>query len=121
MDETTKLLIILGVIALSAVLLGSRVAREANEREAVIGGRLARLFNLIGSMAFAGLVPGVLTGIILGAVHVALPIALGLLATCFLSMLLFAILELPARKQLVPIKPEDEDLWTAEKARSSGL
>lgn len=120
MDETTKLLIIMTVSGLCAVLVGPRVANEANHREKVLSGAFAKLLNLIGAMAFAGLVPGVLTGIILGAAHAAVPIALGLLATCFLSMLLFAVLELPARKAL-PVKPVEEELWTAEKARTSGL
>jgi hypothetical protein len=121
MDESTKLLIIVVVSGLCAVLLGPRVANEAHSRDKVLSGPFAKLLNLIGAMAFAGLVPGVLAGIIIGGAHVAVPLALGLLATCFLSTLLFAVVEMPVRRTL-PVKPvEEEELWTAEKARTSGL
>lgn len=122
MTESTRFLIVLGVMIVAIVLAAPRVLKEASERDPIYGGSLPTLFNLIGTIAFVGIIPGILTALLLGVVHSLVPVILTLLATCFVCMILYAITELPAHRQhQATAKPEDEDLWTAEKARTSGL
>jgi hypothetical protein len=122
MTESTRFLIVLGVMIVAAVLAAPRVLKEANEREPIYGGTLPTLFNLIGTVAFVGIIPGILTALILGIVHSVVPVVLTLLATCLVSMLLYTLTELPAyRQHLATIKTGEDELWTAEKARTSGL
>lgn len=106
-----------------ALIFGPRVAQSANRREPIYGGLPAQILNLIGSMSFVALVPSVLAGLILGEVHQAVPLAIGQLLTSLIAMVLFAWVELPARSRLAPAQPttSEDEVWTAEKARTSGL
>lgn len=122
MNETTRLVMIVGFTLLGIVFLGPRVAKEVNEREPSYSGDFARLLTLIGSMAFGGLVPCFLTGLILAAGYISVPIVLGLFATTLVCMLIYAVAEMPAAKQHeIQMKAKDDEGWTAEKARTSGL
>lgn len=119
MSENTRLIII-GVIAvLCAIFVGLYVHRESSEREPVRSGALAQLLNLIASAAFAAIVPTALLGLILGVLHTVVPVILTLFAVTFVALLIFAIVERPAAVQITTT--ENEELWTAEKARTSGL
>jgi hypothetical protein len=121
MSDTTKLLIEFGVIVLCAALVGTRVAREASHREKIYSGTIGTILNLISAMAVASLLPGVLVALLLGGGHFAVPIALSLLTITLISLVLFALVELPHHKALPVERSEEEELWTAEKARTSGL
>ncbi len=113
------LLEILAVSVVFGVIFGPLIARSSSRREKVYGGTLAQVFHMIGAGAMAGLLPGIFTSLIVGGgFREAFPVALGLLATSLFSMLLFAIVERPARHAQQPI--EDRG-WTAEDARKSRL
>jgi type III secretory pathway component EscV len=123
MTDTTRLLIELAVILLSAGLVGTRVAAEARKRETIYSGAAGQVLNLISSMAVSALLPGLIVGLILGSTHFVLPVMLTLLSTILVSLVIFALIEMPKRKQAEALQPEltEDDLWTAEKARTSGL
>ncbi len=121
MDDSTRLVIIAVVMVGTALVSAPRVHRETLHREPVYSGPLAQTLNFVAAFAFGALVPGVLTTIILGRLHWVPALALGMLGIALVAMLLFAVIELPASKRNAPPVTEDEDLWTAEKARTSGL
>lgn len=113
----------LAVCVIFAAILGPLTARSSMRREPVYGGLAARVFHLIGASAVIGVVPGVLTALILGGgFRVALPIALMFLAVSFAALLLFALFERPARTaHLAHLAQRQDQGWTAEDARKSGL
>ncbi|HEX2620515.1 MAG TPA: hypothetical protein VHL11_10215 [Phototrophicaceae bacterium] len=122
MSESTRLIIVLAVMVLAAAFSGPRVVREALERDKIYGGVIPRIMTYIGAFALGGLLPGILLGVILGIVHQVAPIALSLLATIFVSLIVYTAVEFPARQRhAVALPAEEDDLWTAEKARTSGL
>jgi ribose/xylose/arabinose/galactoside ABC-type transport system permease subunit len=103
-----------------AIGLGFFTARSSNNREAIHGGSLAQLFHFIGAASFTGVLPVVLTSLILGGgFGLAFPLAVSFVAVSFVSLIVFAIIERPAlnRYQL----EHQERGWTEEDARSSGL
>ncbi len=62
--------------------------------------------------------PTVITALLLrGGFALAFPLGIGCVIVAFLALLIYALFERPARAGLEP----DEDVWTEEKARSSGL
>jgi len=118
MDRVTFILIF---TATCMLIFGPLTVRSSIRREKVLGGPIAQFFNAIGTIAFVGLVPGVFCSLILGqASHIGFPMGVTLLLTSLLAFLVFAVFELPARKA-IPAQPIEEDAWTAEKARTSGL
>lgn len=117
MDE--RLLIVFGVSLLFGVIIGPFVARLSTQKESIHGGALAHVFNFIASVMFVGLVPGVITGIIVGEGLLVIPIAFGMLAMVFVSLILFALVENAPRKAALA-KRVDRG-WTEQDARSSGL
>lgn len=95
------------------------VARRSLQEEKVYGGILSKLFHFLGVMFFCMTLPTVITVLILhGGFGVAFPLGLGLVATSFVALAVFAIFEKPARDKL---KTEEEDVWTEAKARASGM
>ncbi len=112
-------LIVLGGFAFSAVVFGILTTRSSLKRDPVRGGLGAQVFHYIGVSAFVCLLPGVLTSLILGIAHFAVPIAISLLVVSLVSMFLYALFERPARAGL-PVVQEDQG-WTEEDARRSGL
>lgn len=120
MDENTRLLIIGIAAVVCAIFVGQHVNRETSDREPIRSGMLAQLMNLIASMAFAAVIPTALLGLILGVLHTVVPVILSLFALTFVVLLIFAVVERPAAAKFVTTE-ETEELWTAEKARTSGL
>lgn len=103
------------------VIFGTLTTRSSLRREKVFGGPMAQFFNAIGTIAFVGILPGVLCSLVLGQSHIiGFPMAITLLVTSLLAFFVFAVFELPARKANAP-KVVQEEAWTAEKARTSGL
>jgi purine-cytosine permease-like protein len=101
-----------------ALIVGYFTARSSSRREKIYGGAPAYFFHYLGAAAFTGLLPGVLGSIVLGVGReLVAPIALGFLAITFAALVLFAVIEQPARANA---KHEDRG-WTAEDARKSGL
>jgi threonine/homoserine/homoserine lactone efflux protein len=120
MDENIRLLIIGVVAVLCAIFVGQHVHRETSEREPIRSGAVAQLMNLIASMAFAAVIPTALLGLILGVLHTVVPVILSLFALTFVVLMIYAVVEQPAAAKIAPTETVEE-LWTAEKARSSGL
>ena len=103
-----------------AVILGPFAARSSLRREPIYGGILAQIFHLTGAAAMMGVIPGVITALILGGgFRVAFPIAAFFLATSFVMLLIFALFERPARS--AHLAQTQDHGWTAEDARTSGL
>ncbi len=108
------------VCVIFAVIVGHFAARSSLRREPIYGGAMAKLFHLIGTSAMMGVIPGVITALILGGgFRVAFPVAAFFLATSFLLLLIFAFFERPARA--THLAQAQSQGWTAEDARSSGL
>lgn len=107
-------------MAFCAVVFGIRTARASARRDPVHGGPVAALFHLLGAVAFVGLAPGVLCGLVLGVAHSLVPVAIVSVIVSLLSFYLYAVFERPARAAL-PAAANDERGWTAEDARRSGL
>jgi hypothetical protein len=109
----------------SALIFGPRTAQSTERREKTYGGGAAQLLNLIACMAFVSLPLTILSGLIAQIVmrqHAPLlPVALSLLAVTFIALVLWAIIEMPARaKAPVPTRTA-LNTWTAEDAKNSGL
>lgn len=103
-----------------AVILGPFAARSSLRREPIYGGILAQIFHLAGTGAMMGVIPGVITALILGGgFGVAFPVAVFFLATSFGLLLIFALFEHPARS--AHLAQAQDQGWTAEDARTSGL
>ncbi len=111
-QESLLMALVIGIVG------GVFTVRESAKREAIYGGIVAQIFHYLGAVCFCAVVPGILIAIIRReGFGVAFPIGIGLMAVAFLMLLGFAIFEQPARAQHAPT----EDVWTEEKARSSGL
>lgn len=106
-------------MAAAGLILGSLTARSSHRRDPVIGGLPAQVFHWLSAVAFVAILPSVLTGLILGVIHFAIPIAIGMLFASMAAAGLYAVFELPARKAR-PVMVEDRG-WTAEDALKSGL
>lgn len=117
MDE--RLLIMLGVSVAFGLIIGPFVARLSNQKEKIHGGLLAQIFHFIAVVLFVGLVPGVITGIIVGEGLLVIPIAFAMLAFVYLNVFLFALVENGPRKAALSKKVDRG--WTEEDARKSGL
>lgn len=113
-------------IALQAFVIGAvfglaggwYVARISHRRDAVHGGFLAQFFHVLGASAFISSLPGTLAALILGGgLLTAIPLAFSFLGLSLLLLLMYAVFEAPARKGL----DAEDEAWTAEKARTSGL
>lgn len=117
MDE--RLLIMLGVSVAFGLIIGPFVARMSNKKEKIHGGLLAHIFHFIAVVLFVGLVPGVITGIIVGEGLLVIPIAFAMLAVVYINVFLFALVENGPRKAALSKKVDRG--WTEEDARKSGL
>jgi hypothetical protein len=99
------------------VVFGAYVARRSQREEPIHGGMLAQIFHYVGTVSFVSALPTVLAAVIMGGgFRVALPLAIMLLALTYLALFCYALIERPAR----PVSTDDEG-WTEEKARTSGL
>lgn len=119
-DNGTWVLIITAGFAL---IFGPLTARSSMRREPIHGGTVAQILNLLASIAMMAVVPGVLASIILGH-NAGFAIVLGifLMATCYLLLVGFAVVEkAPREAYLASRKPQEDKGWTAEDALKSGL
>ncbi len=100
------------------VALAFIVIPRSLRQEPIYGGAPALILHAIGVVCFAAVIPTTIATLLLhGGFGIAFPLAIGLIAAAYLLLLLFAAVEQPAREAKAP----KEDVWTAEKARTSGL
>ena len=111
-------------IALQAFLIGIAfglaggwyIARVSHRRDRVRGGLPAQFFHVLAASAFISSLPGTLAALLLGGgLITAVPLAFGFVGLSLLLLLIYAAFERPARVGL----PDEDDAWTAEKARTS--
>lgn len=94
------------------------VSRRSLRAEKVYGGALAQGFHFLGALAFCMTLPTVLTVLVLhGGFGIAFPLGIGLVLTSLIMFFFFALFERPARPKIAP----QDDVWTEEKARASGM
>jgi hypothetical protein len=99
-----------------ALVLGYFTARGSARRERIHGGQAALVFHYIGAAAVTGVLPVVLASLILGGgFGLAFPLAVSFMLTGFLSLVIFAAVEHPARRR------QAVRGWTEQDARTSGL
>lgn len=114
------LLIALAVGIIAGSLIGTRVARQSIKEDTIYGGSTARTLHWIACAAFSGGLPAGLSDVILGnPIWTAILLALGFIATSFVALFLFALVEYTPRAAAQA--REAERGWTAEKAKTSGL
>ena len=112
--DRTLLAILIGVGF--GLVLGYFTARSSARREKIYGGQVAHLFHYLGSAAVTGVLPVGLSSLILGAgFGTAFPLGVSFMIAGFLALVIFAVLEHPARASHVP------QGWTEQDARTSGL
>ncbi len=113
-NTATALLVGLILGSIFAIFVTRRSLRE----QTVHGGMPANVFHFLGVLGFCMTLPTVIMALVLhGGFALAFPLGIGCVVAAFLALLIYALFERPARAALAP----DEDLWTEEKARSSGL
>ena len=99
-------------------LIAIYVTRRSLAQEKVYGGVLAQIFHFLGALGFCMTLPTVITVLFLhGGFGVAFPLGIGLVLTSLIMFVCFAAIERPARPRVTP----DDDVWTEEKARASGM
>lgn len=121
--EPSTIMLVIGVA--SALIFGPRIARSTERREKTYGGGAAQVLNLIACMAFVSLPLTILSGLVAQIVmqqHAPLlPVALSLLAVTLIALVLWAVIEIPARAN-APVQTRTAlNTWTAEDAKNSGL
>ncbi|MBK8026143.1 MAG: hypothetical protein IPK19_33345 [Chloroflexi bacterium] len=88
------------------------------KNEPVRGGTLAELLHGLAVVLACAVFPAAIAALVLrGGFGVAFPVAFGMAILAFLVLIVFAIFEQPA----VARAQSHEDVWTAEKAKTSGL
>lgn len=76
------------------LVIGIKIARDSNKKLAVTGGPLAQLFHYLASAALTGMVPYIITGLIVGLSFLKLfGTAVGFLALTALFLLLYGLFE----------------------------
>lgn len=101
-----------------AAALGYFTARSSARREKIYGGQAALIFHYIGAAAVTGVLPVVLASLILGGgFGTAFPLAVSFMITGFVALVIFAVIEQPARSKHV----QTSRGWTEHDARTSGL
>jgi hypothetical protein len=119
MDETTQQVILICLVF--AVVFGPLAARSSNRRATIYGGLIAQIFHFIGAAALVSVLPAVIAGLVLGGgFRAGVPVAVGLLVISLSSLVVFAIFEQPTLNAVEAQKGDDQG-WTEEDARSSGL
>jgi hypothetical protein len=119
MDETVFLQALI-ISAVFGIVVGPLTARSSNRREPIYGGVTAHVFHVAGAIAYAAVLPAVLSALILGGgFRTAAPLALALVAASLLALTLFAVVERPIR--IHRLDERKESGWTEEDARTSGL
>ncbi len=99
-----------------AAVFGYFVAQKSVGREKIYGGWLARVFHYIGAASIAGILPAILVCVILGLrFRSAFPIGLTFLVTGLAALLIFAVIERPARAKMAI----EHRGWSKEDAQKS--
>jgi hypothetical protein len=81
-----------------ALVLGALTARSSARRSKIYGGTLAHVFHYIGAVGAVGVLPTVLASLILGQGFLrAVVMGLSFMAVGLISLVLFALIEHPAR------------------------
>lgn len=76
------------------LVIGIKIARDSNKKLAVKGGPLAQLFHYLASAALTGMVPYIITGLIVGLSFLKLfGTAVGFLAVTALFLLIYGLFE----------------------------
>jgi hypothetical protein len=100
------------------IILTALVVPRSLREEKVYGGPIAHVLHAIGAFSFAAVIPVTIVTLILrGGFGVAFPLAVGLIVLAYATLVVFAVVEKPARAAHAP----KEDVWTAERAKTSGL
>ena len=101
------------------LVLGILTARSSARRDKVRGGLLAHVFHYLGASLTVSALPGVLATILLGqGILRAVAVGAGFVLLSLAMLFIYAIFERGAR---TGISVPDDEGWTAEKARTSGL
>ncbi len=99
-------------------LLAIYVARRSLREEKVYGGIVAQVFHYLGALGFCMTLPTILTVLVLhGGFGTAFPLGIALVISSLIALFFFALVEHPARAKATP----EDDVWTEEKARASGM
>ncbi len=97
------------------------VARRSLNEKPVYSGAPAQVLHFLGVVAFCSMVPTVIATLILhGGFVRAVISALAWFALAFMLLVIFAALEKPA-SDIQALSSDNDDVWTAEKAKTSGL
>jgi uncharacterized YccA/Bax inhibitor family protein len=100
------------------ILFSLYVAPRSLREEKIYGGAAAQVFHYLGVLGFCMTLPTVIAALVLhGGFGVAFPLGIGCVLVAFVFLLIFAVIERPARAGATP----EDEVWTEEKARSSGL
>lgn len=101
------------------LLLCLFVIPRSLREERIFGGVVAQLFHALGTWCLASVVPTTLVALLVFHVGfgVAFPMAFGLFALGYALFLVYALVEKPA----AAAHASEEDVWTAERAKTSGL
>lgn len=116
MDGRSLFVIVVSLVLGIALCLPT--ARRSVKKDKIYGGFLAELFHYIGVATYLCVLPAALLGTFLvGPLKFGIPLALTFLGISLIALLLYALVEHPARANIVI---EDRG-WTEQDARSSGL
>lgn len=112
--DNAQLALLIGLVA--GLGLGVFTARSSARRQKIHSGAAAHLFHYIASAGVTGILPVVLASLILGGgFGLAFPLALSFMGVSLVSLVIFALIEQPARSRVVSRG------WTEHDARTSGL
>lgn len=118
MENFNPLMVVLAGVAFGLVV-GVLTERSSNRRDPIYGGGPARLFHYLAASAVTAMPVTIISAAIAGGILFALIVALALAAVLWLSALIFAAIERPAREAALSAKAARG--WTEEDARTSGL
>jgi hypothetical protein len=94
------------------------VVRKSSQEDKIYSGGVAQVFHFLGALGFCMTLPTVITSVILHSGFIAaFLLGMGCVLAAFIALLIYAVVERPARAGIAPV----EEVWTEEKARSSGL
>jgi hypothetical protein len=102
------------------VPLGLYVALVSHRHDALRGGLLAQIFHALGCIGFTTSLPAILIDVFIlrGGLAAALLSGVVTFGVSLAMLMIYAVFEQPARARLQQV---DDQGWTADKARSSGL
>ena len=100
------------------VVFSIYVRRKSILEEKIYGGIMSEVFHYLGVLGFCMTLPTVISATILRSGFLpSVALGFGCVILAFLCLLVFAVIEQPARAGITP----KEEVWTEEKARASRL